>query len=367
MQTFKQFITEAGTLQDYDWVARQHGFSKVDSNHVPGSDPVTGAGGFYGGNRTIHHYEHPSGKKFSIHDHNGQRSFFYGDSRDINQKYGKTPNGLDKHLKSLKEGVEEHEKLKDHKTNPYHKLLTQHGFVHQSTTHKQNPFAKNNPRYDTTEHFYTHPKHGKSSVKVEMEHDSTIGHGGQKNKGHSYLLRHEQDNGIMAPNRGNSKNQLHQDLSYNYGVPKGMEPPKLTASQRKYPHTAPKYKMNEARFYDQRTELYNHPARTNHNSSQFSHYLKGLEKLHDDLSVPIEKLSKKYKKSNKIHPESGKPYSRHLEFLKNGHGLARTYLNNAHNEGHYDSIAADHALNTMHQLSDHLAQHFKIVENKNED
>lgn len=145
----------------------------------------------------------------------------------------------------LTEGAVEHEKYKDHTKNPYHEILTKHGFQHDSTKHKQNPFAKNNPRADSTVHQYTHPSHGKSSVTVEQEHDPTIGHGGMKSKGHGFLHRHEQENGLISPSSGDSKNQLHQSLSYMYGVPKGMEAPKLTASEKRYPHTAPNYKMNE--------------------------------------------------------------------------------------------------------------------------
>lgn len=141
----------------------------------------------------------------------------------------------------LTEGAEEHEKYKDHTQNPYHKTLEAHGFKHVSTKHEQNPFAKNNPRADSTVHRYEHPDHGKTSVTVDQEHDATVGHGGQKSKGHSFLHRHEQKNGIMAPSTGDSKNQLHRSLSYHYGVPHGMEAPKLTASERKYPHTAPDY------------------------------------------------------------------------------------------------------------------------------
>ena len=143
------------------------------------------------------------------------------------------------------EGDAEHENFKDHTKNPFHQILTQHGWQHQSTEHKKNPFAKDNPRADSTVHRYTHPKHGKSTVDVEQEHDTSIGHGGRKTKTSDFLHRHVQDNGIVAPSRGDSKPQLHQELSYHYGVPKGMQAPKLTASEKKYPHTAPHYKMNE--------------------------------------------------------------------------------------------------------------------------
>jgi hypothetical protein len=152
----------------------------------------------------------------------------------------------------LKEGVEEHEKLQDHTKNPYHDTLTKHGFQHVETKHEVNPFARNNPRADSTVHRYQHPDHGKSHVIVTQEHDATVGHGGQASKGHGFTHRHEQSNGIMAPNTGDSKVQLHRSLSQHYGVPKGMEAPKLTASEKRYstmPHMknmVPNYKMNES-------------------------------------------------------------------------------------------------------------------------
>jgi hypothetical protein len=83
-------------------------------------------------------------------------------------------------------------------------------------------------------------------VIVTQEHDPTVGHGGQKSKGYHFLHRHEQSNGIMAPSFGRSKTALHKSLSYHYGVPKGMEAPKLTAAEKKYEHIRPHYKMNEA-------------------------------------------------------------------------------------------------------------------------
>ena len=149
-------------------------------------------------------------------------------------------------IQYLKEGAEEHEKFKDHTQNPYHKILTQHGFQHVSTEHKQNRFAKDNPKADYTEHRYEHPEHGKSSVIVTQDH--APGGGGYKysdDKGNSFLHRHEQENKIMAPNTGNSKIQLHRSLSSHYGVPHGMEAPKLTAWEKKSPRFAPQYKMND--------------------------------------------------------------------------------------------------------------------------
>lgn len=130
---------------------------------------------------------------------------------------------------NLIEGAEEHEKFKDHTQNPYHKTLTDHGFVHKSTEHRQNPLARNNPKADQTVHTYTHPNHGKSHVQVRMDH--AIGGGGAvmgRDKGHSYIFRHEQSNGIMAPTVGDNKNQLHRSLSREYGVPAGVKAPKPT-------------------------------------------------------------------------------------------------------------------------------------------
>jgi len=145
----------------------------------------------------------------------------------------------------LLEGAEEHEKFKDHTKNPYHKLLTQHGWQHQKTEHAKNPFAKDNPRADSTTHTYTHPKHEGSSVKIEQEHDTSVGHGGMAAKESTFSHRHKQSNGIIAPSHGETKPQLHRSLSQHYGVPKGMEAPKLTAAEKKYAHIRPAYKHNE--------------------------------------------------------------------------------------------------------------------------
>lgn len=151
---------------------------------------------------------------------------------------GETVPGVVKSLSelqvSLREGSEEHEKLKDHTKNPYHATLVGHGFVHQSTTHKQNPFSKH-PKNDYTEHHYTHPLHGKSHVTITQDHS------GEK-KNHHFVHRHEQSNGIMAPATGDNKEQLHRSLSREYGVPKGMKAPKVMSWEK---HDPPHYKMNE--------------------------------------------------------------------------------------------------------------------------
>jgi len=145
-------------------------------------------------------------------------------------------------IQYLKEGVEEHEKLKDHTQNPYHDTLTKHGFQHVSTRHVKSSHDSSG-RHDDTEHVYTHPNHGKTHVIVTQEHDATVGHGGQKSKGHHFLHRHEQSNGLMAPGIGDNKNQLHRSLSREYGVPKGMDAPKTMSWEKHHPY---QYKMNEA-------------------------------------------------------------------------------------------------------------------------
>jgi len=130
----------------------------------------------------------------------------------------------------------------DHTKNPYHEILTKHGFVHAGSKAEKNRFAPDKHEY--VEHVYTHPEHGKSHVVVTQDTKYT-GPKGSDYKPHHFVHRHEQSNGIMAPSSGDSKPQLHRSLSYHYGVPKGMEAPKLTAWEKKYPHGAPKYKMNE--------------------------------------------------------------------------------------------------------------------------
>lgn len=130
----------------------------------------------------------------------------------------------------------------NHTKNPYHEILTKHGFVHAGSKAEKNRFAPDKHEY--VEHVYTHPEHGKSHVVVTQDTKYT-GPKGSDYKPHHFVHRHEQSNGIMAPSSGDSKPQLHRSLSYHYGVPKGMEAPKLTAWEKKYPHGAPKYKMNE--------------------------------------------------------------------------------------------------------------------------
>jgi hypothetical protein len=125
------------------------------------------------------------------------------------------------------------------------------------------------------------------------------------------------------------------------------------------------------RFYDQRTKLFNHPARHDGAShGQYDNYVKGLHDLHDGLSKKIGPLVKKYENNNKTHPSSGQPYSKHAKFLKVGLAAAAQHLSGVYGKHAVDkadanvvgAINADNALNMMHQLSDHLAQHFKIHE-----
>jgi hypothetical protein len=176
-----------------------------------------------------------------IHDFvNSKNSKFAGKSKKERIKMAL---GAYYHKEQVNEGAEEHKKFADHTTNPYHKTLAAHGFVHQVTAHKQNPLAPKTPegKHDYTEHVYKHPAHGKSHVIVTQYHTPGRDHP------HYFLHRHEQSNGIMAPASGENKNHLHRSLSYHYGVPKGMEAPKLTAHEKRMPeHLRHTYKMNEA-------------------------------------------------------------------------------------------------------------------------
>jgi len=212
-------------------------------------------------------------------------------------------------LSFIKEGAEEHETVKDHIKNPYHKTLTDHGFQHHSTTHKQNRFAKDNPKADYTEHHYTHPSHGKSHVTVTQEHGK-----GVYGKDHSFIHRHEQSNGIMAPSHGENKNQLHRSLSSAHGVPKGVEAPKLTASEKKYPHTAPKYKMHESSDMPDHTSNPFHKTLTKH----------GFTHTNSNKGVSIHSNVEHH---NYTHPEKGKV---NVTVAPKGHGFAETHWRHAH-------------------------------------
>lgn len=135
----------------------------------------------------------------------------------------------------LPESEEKHLAYKDPAQSPYHKTLLQHGFQHISTEHKRNPLAPKHVDADYTEHRYTHPDRGKSHVIVRQDHvRGGGGHVYSDDKGHSYIFRHEQENGIMAPTTGDSKVQLHRTLSNHYGVPAGVAPPKISAADLRY-------------------------------------------------------------------------------------------------------------------------------------
>ena len=117
----------------------------------------------------------------------------------------------DNRIVVIKEGAEEHERFKDPAKNPFNKVLTKHGFQCVSVKHQQNYLARNNPKADYTEFIYTHPAHGKSHVLIWLYHGD-----GSK----TFIFRHEQTNGIMAPSTGDTKGQLDRCLTREYGEPK---------------------------------------------------------------------------------------------------------------------------------------------------
>jgi len=116
------------------------------------------------------------------------------------------------------------------KSLSFHAMLDKHGFTH-SHTNKEMMGTK----HEYHNHIYKHPNHGKSSVTITHYMD---------NSANRFIHRHEQSNGILAPSTGDNANQLHRSLSREYGVPKGMKVPKLTAWEKSSGH-APKYKQNE--------------------------------------------------------------------------------------------------------------------------
>jgi hypothetical protein len=111
-----------------------------------------------------------------------------------------------KFLQYLSEGSEEHAALSDHTKSPYHKIMTKHGFEHKETKHVQNPFAKNNPKADSTEHHY-----------AKGPHHTVILHPHDNSKPH-WRHYHKQDNGITAPSHGDTKPQLDKMLHREYGT-----------------------------------------------------------------------------------------------------------------------------------------------------
>jgi hypothetical protein len=115
-------------------------------------------------------------------------------------------------IELVNEGAEEHASLADPTKTVYHKTLVKHGFNHEKTEHKKNHLAPNNKDADYTQHIYRHPNHGKSYVVITQEHKVR-----RNEKPHSFRFYHEQENGIMAPCVGDSKNQLDSALSREYG------------------------------------------------------------------------------------------------------------------------------------------------------
>ena len=100
--------------------------------------------------------------------------------------------------------------------NPFHKVLTKHGFQHVSTSDKKN-YMGNPAHGHYIDHVYKHPDHGKSHVVVS-EHHANKTHPGDKP--FDWIHRHEQKNGIMAPSSGDTKPQLDRNLTRHYGEPK---------------------------------------------------------------------------------------------------------------------------------------------------
>lgn len=126
--------------------------------------------------------------------------------------------------RNLSEGVEEHENLKDHTKNPYHNVLTKHGFDHVSTEHKHNKLTNKfnsetgalepNPQHDYTEHRYAKGEH---KVIVTQYHTSAGGRRGAYNAYWRHLFK--QSNGIVAPTHGETKPSLDKHLTREHGSP----------------------------------------------------------------------------------------------------------------------------------------------------
>lgn len=149
----------------------------------------------------------------------------------------------------LLEGAAEHEALKDHTKNPYHKVITKHGFVHSETRHKQNHLVRNDPRADYTEHVYkgTKPGHRDSHIIVTQYH-TDYGKVYKDDKRHYWLYRYQQENGIMAPSHGTTKPQLDRALTRDFGPPTTEAVDESLRLVKKYGdghHTAAVYKDHE--------------------------------------------------------------------------------------------------------------------------
>lgn len=90
----------------------------------------------------------------------------------------------------------------DHEKGKFHKTLLKHGFLHHSSTFSDNISP-------VTTHHYIHPSHGRSHVDVMHFH---------KGGNESWIHRHEQSNGIVAPYaHGETKPRLDKHLGEIYG------------------------------------------------------------------------------------------------------------------------------------------------------
>jgi|SRR6185312_190988 len=108
--------------------------------------------------------------------------------------------------------VKTHEDFKDHTKNPYHKILTNHGFSHVSTEHKHNSLAPNNPKGDYTEHKYTKSNsHGSNPHVVNVWQHHYVK---PKDKPTTWTLYYRQHNGITAPSQGDTKPQMDKALTH---------------------------------------------------------------------------------------------------------------------------------------------------------
>lgn len=136
----------------------------------------------------------------------------------IGKRTGRT---LPPKLKTYKEGVEEHETLKNHETNPFHKILDSFGFKHISTEHKKNRFAASDPTQDYTQHTYERASHDSNKphrVRVDVHHSATPKSSYLKNPKATWFHYHVQSNGIVAPSYAETKPSLKKTLERNYGA-----------------------------------------------------------------------------------------------------------------------------------------------------
>lgn len=124
----------------------------------------------------------------------------------------------------LNEVAEAHEKLKDHTKNPFHKILTKHGFTHVATHDKKNHLAPNDPNGDYTQHIYTKPSHNPDKphqVRIEQAH--TAYYGSVSRDKNTWFHFHVQSNNIVAPGYAYSKPSLDKSLTRQYGTPVNEE------------------------------------------------------------------------------------------------------------------------------------------------